>query len=66
MRLFTSLMVLIAGVVFVIFGISVSQSASAGLAETTSGAPSAKSLLFIITGVLCLIYGGVGTIFNRK
>lgn len=66
MRLVLPLSILIVGVVLLIFGLNASQSLSSGLSETFSGAPSNKSLLLILLGVVCLLYGGVGTIFNRK
>lgn len=66
MRIITSLAALIAGVVLVIFGFSASDSISSHISQAVTGAPSDKSLLLIVLGVLFLLYGGVGTIFNRK
>ena len=66
MRIVTPLVALIAGVVLLIFGLSVSDSLSSRVSEIVTGAPSEKSILIIALGVLFLLYGGVGTIFNRK
>lgn len=66
MRFAISLLVLIAGIVFLIFGVNASRSLASGISQNLSGAPSGKGLIYIVIGVLCLLYGGVGTIFNRK
>jgi hypothetical protein len=62
----TPLVALVAGVVLLIFGLSVSDSLSSRISEALTGTPTDKSLLLIILGALFLLYGGVGTIFNRK
>lgn len=66
MRIVTPLVALIAGVILLIFGLSVSDSFSSHLSEILTGAPSEKSLLLIILGAVFLLYGGVGTIFNHR
>lgn len=62
MRLLPSLAALILGVVLMILGFSAGQNQAASDAATWS----VKSLVLIATGVLCLLYGGVATIFIRK
>ncbi len=62
----TPLVALIAGVILLIFGLSVSDSLSSRISEAVTGSPTDKSLLLILLGALFLLYGGVGTIFNRK
>lgn len=66
MRLSVSLLLLVTGVVFLIFGLNASQAGGSALGESVALAPSNRSLLLTIVGVLCLLYGGVGTIFNRN
>ncbi len=66
MRILISLGTLVAGVVLLILGFSSSRSVAPGGNETFIGATGAQTILLIGIGALCLLYGGVSTIFNRK
>ncbi|MBC8009207.1 MAG: DUF3185 family protein [Burkholderiales bacterium] len=66
MRSLAFLLVLIAGVVLLILGINSSGALDRGLQDIFDQTPAPRSLPFLIIGVLCLIYGGVGSLFSRK
>ena len=66
MRSIVSVLVLVAGVVLLILGLNSSGALESGLGGIFDQTPSARSLAFLIIGVLCLLYGGVGTLFSRK
>jgi di/tricarboxylate transporter len=66
MRPILSVLVLVAGVVLLILGLNSSGALDGGLGQIFEQVPSPRSLAFLIIGVLCLLYGGVGTLFSRK
>lgn len=66
MRPLPSIFVLITGVVLLILGLNSSGALDSGLGEIFEQTPPPRSLAFLIIGVLCLLYGGVGALFSRK
>lgn len=66
MRPLASILVLAAGVVLLILGINSSGALESGLGNIFDQTPDTRSLVLLIVGVLCLIYGGVATLFSRK
>ncbi|MCP5916301.1 hypothetical protein NL317_30225, partial [Klebsiella pneumoniae] len=56
-----SLLALIAGVVLLIVVLNAYHTAPDAI--SASGMPPVRTLLLIVGGVLCLLYGGVATIF---
>lgn len=66
MRSLPSILVLSAGVVLLFLGINSSGALESGLGNIFDQTPDARSLVLLILGVLCLLYGGVATLFSRK
>ena len=56
----TAIALLVVGVILLIFGIDAYHSASSGVSQAVTGAPSAKAIWLLIGGALAAIVGGVG------
>ncbi len=65
MNRFISIAILVAGVVFLIFGINAHDSIASNAKEAITGVPTDKSLWFIILGISGIIVGGLGSLFRR-
>jgi len=55
----TAIAFLVVGVVLLIFGVDAYHSASSGVSQVMTGAPSAKAIWLLIGGALAAIVGGV-------
>jgi len=55
----TAVAFLVVGVVLLIFGIDAYHSASSGVSQMVTGAPSAKAIWLLIVGLIAAIVGGV-------
>ncbi len=54
----TAIALLVVGVVLLIFGYNAYHSASSGLSEAITGAPTDKSIWLLIGGLIASIVGG--------
>ncbi len=61
-----SLVVLVAGVVLLAFGINASESVASSVSEVVSGTPSDKSLWLIVLGAIGVVAGGAGLFVGRR
>lgn len=64
-RIFSAAL-LVAGIVFLISGINAHASFASNATEAITGAPSDKSIWFIVLGVIGIIVGGLGSLFRRS
>lgn len=55
-----SLVVLVVGIVFIIYGISASHSFSSGVSRTFTGSPTDRTLWLLGGGALLTLIGGYG------
>lgn len=60
-----SLAILIAGIVLLAFGFNASGSLASETKEVFTGAPTDKSIWFIVLGIIGVIVGGLGVLFRR-
>ena len=55
----TAVALLVVGVVLLIFGFDAYHSASSGVSQAVTGAPSSKAIWLLIGGAIAAIIGGV-------
>lgn len=55
----TAIALLVVGVILLIFGFDAYHSASSGISQAATGAPSAKAIWLLIGGAIAAIVGGV-------
>jgi hypothetical protein len=55
----TAIALLVVGVVLLIFGFDAYHSASSGISQAVTGAPSDKAIWLLIGGAIAAIVGGV-------
>jgi len=55
----TAIALLVVGVLLLIFGFDAYHSASSGVSQVVTGAPSAKAIWLLIGGAIAAIAGGV-------
>lgn len=56
---------LVAGVVLLVFGFNAQNSLVSSTKEAVTGTPTDKSMALIISGLIAIIIGGLGTMFHR-
>lgn len=66
MSKFTSLALLIVGIVLLFFGLNAADSVSSEISEAATGTPTDKSIWLIVLGVIALISGGAGFFIGRR
>lgn len=66
MNKITSLALLIAGVVLLVFGLNSADSAASSISEVFTGAPTDKSIWLIVLGTIGLLSGAAGIFFGSK
>jgi len=66
MNKISSLAILVAGVILLIFGLNSAESIASETNELVTGAPTDKSIWLIVLGVIALISGGVSFFFRRS
>jgi hypothetical protein len=55
----TAIALLVVGVILLIFGLDAYHSASSGVSQAVTGAPSDKAIWLLIGGAIAAIVGGV-------
>lgn len=66
MNKFTSIAILVVGVVLLMFGINAQDSIVSSAKEAVTGTPTDKSLWLIILGIIGIIVGGLGSLFRSS
>ncbi len=51
--------ILVVGIILLVFGFGAYHSASSGVSQAVTGAPTAKSIWLLVIGVIGVIVGGV-------
>ena len=57
-----AIIILVAGIILVAYGINASNSVGSGLSRAFTGAPSDKSMWILTTGAILAIFGLAGSI----
>jgi hypothetical protein len=55
----TAIAFLVVGIVLLIFGYDAYHSASSGVSQVVTGAPSAKAIWLLVGGAIAAIIGGI-------
>ncbi len=63
-RLF-SVILLVAGIVLLVYGLDASNSVSSSVSQAVSGTPTNKSIWLIVVGVVGILSGGCGLFLRR-
>ena len=63
-RLF-SVVLLVAGIVFLVYGLDATNSVSSSVSQAVSGTPTNKSIWLIVVGVIGILSGGCGLFLRR-
>lgn len=63
-RLF-SVLLLVAGIVLLVYGLDASNSVSSSVSQAVSGTPTNKSIWLIVVGVIGILSGGCGLFLRR-
>lgn len=66
MNKITSLALLVAGIVLLVFGLNSADSAASAVSEAVTGAPTDKSIWLIVLGIIGILSGGAGLVFGGK
>lgn len=66
MNKITSLALLAAGVILLVFGLNSADSVSSEISEAVTGAPTDKSIWLIVLGVIGLLSGGAGLFIGGR
>jgi hypothetical protein len=61
----TSIAILVAGIVLLVYGINASDSVSSSVSRAVSGTPTDKTVWLIALGVIGVIAGGFGLVFRK-
>ena len=54
----TSIALLVVGIILLIFGYNAYHSASSGISEAVTGAPTSKAIWLLVGGLIAAIVGG--------
>jgi uncharacterized membrane protein len=65
MNKLTSIIILIIGIGLLIYGIEASDSVGSAVSEVVNDAPSNKSIVLVVAGLLATVTGAVGLIKRR-
>ncbi len=60
-----SIILLVAGVILLVYGINASNSVSSSVTQAVSGTPTNKSMWLIVAGVAGILAGGCGLFLRR-
>jgi hypothetical protein len=60
-----SIILLVAGIVLLVYGIDASNSVSSSVSQAVSGTPTNKSIWLIVLGVIGILSGGCGLFLRR-
>ena len=55
----TAIALLVVGIVLLVFGFNAYHSASSGVSQAVTGAPTSKAIWLLIGGIVAAIIGGV-------
>lgn len=66
MNKITSLALLAAGVILLVFGLNSADSVSSEISEAVTGSPTDKSIWLIVLGVIGILSGGAGMFIGGK
>jgi hypothetical protein len=61
----TSIAILVAGIILLVYGINASDSVSSSVSRAVSGTPTDKTVWLIALGVIGVITGGFGLVFRK-
>ncbi len=57
---------LVAGVILLVYGINAANSVSSCVSKAVTGTPTDRSIWFIVLGVIGIVAGGLGLVFKRS
>ena len=60
------LVLLVAGIILLIYGINAHDSLASSAKQAVTGTPTDRSIWLIVLGVAGIIVGGLGTMFRRR
>lgn len=66
MNKITSLALLAAGVILLVFGLNSADSVTSEVSEAVTGAPTDKSIWLIVLGVIGVLSGGAGVFLGGR
>ncbi len=61
----TSIALLIAGIILLVYGLNASDSVSSSVSRAVSGTPTDKTVWLIALGVIGVVTGGFGLVFRK-
>jgi hypothetical protein len=61
----TSIAILVAGIILLVYGLDASGSFSSSVSRAVSGTPTDKTVWLIALGVIGIIAGGFGVVFRK-
>jgi len=61
----TSIAILVAGIILLVYGLNASDSVSSSVSRAVSGTPTDKTVWLIALGVIGVIAGGFGLVFRK-
>jgi hypothetical protein len=61
-----SIILLVAGVILLIFGLNASDSVASSVSEAVSGTPTDRSMWLIVSGAVGIALGGFGLFASRR
>jgi hypothetical protein len=62
----TSIAILVAGIILLVYGLNASDSVSSSVSRAVSGTPTDKTVWLIALGVIGIVSGGIGLLFRRN
>jgi hypothetical protein len=62
----TSIALLVAGIVLLVYGLNASDSISSSVSRAVSGTPTDKTVWLIALGIIGIVSGGIGLVFRRS
>jgi hypothetical protein len=61
----TSVAILVAGIILLVYGFNASDSVSSSVSRAVTGSPTDKTVWLIALGVIGVITGGFGLVFRK-
>jgi hypothetical protein len=61
----TSIALLVAGIILLVYGFNASDSVSSSVSRAVSGTPTDKTVWLIALGVIGVVSGGFGLVFRK-
>jgi hypothetical protein len=62
---FTSLAILVVGIILLVYGLNGSNSVSSSMSRAVTGAPTDKTVWLIALGIIGVFTGGFGLVFRK-